>query len=880
MNRLALALAVVACGCTSFDSIDRGVCGNGLIEAAEDCDSSEPSCVRCAVVCSTATDCPTTDYACGVDGLCHAPGGALGAAMPAGPFQINDLTITDIDRDRIGDVVGVSKTSIAVRYGEPTARLSRSDSVVTPSQVGDAAFGDLDDDGTVDLTIATPDGLVAYGSRFGAIAPIPVGAGLVDTAGNVDIRHTFHIGRLTLGAFVADTTGTLVIAVVDFLGTQVFEAPCLARLGPIPAQAFSSAVLDVYAVDDDDLVVSFLAATTPRKLCVIALHKPLFAAWTLADITPANAGALARRPVLADLENDSDRCPGLVNTDAGAPGLRYWDGSMTAAGCTLQAVVSPLGTALPGIEKPPTTIAVGRIPLSPGFGATAADLLVLSDGVYGYTPGPGGGFGPLFESQRRLAGAAHGDLDGDSQIDGVLIAETEDDIEVFYRRPNAVLPLFPGYVVLRLDTASRVVATELGDYDGNGRLDIALIEQLTDHQRLSVAYGTTDLLLPPRRISAFSETLSMSSLGLADSDDAAGVTDDLVVLQPPRAGTTATVLTILSGSVLRTMTPYFDPRADEDPDGPGGPMVAPKSITQLRGVMVGRFFQADTHRDPIAVMIDTRPNPTQSPQLWPTLGTAGGPDATPTLGVSTMGLADCVPPVGSGLCVRDATFFAWPISGTRDTVIAVDRANPVHVVAFDPGATGTIAATEVTAITSKLPAGTMVRSMHPADLDGDGTLELVVAAVSRLPGSDVAAILVCDVANGVPSSCEDLAPAIVAATQGTEQVASACIDAAPARIAFRDSISSTVDAQDLVVICRDAGSSLYRVHRGEAGLEISVLARTQARLGAVRIGDVTGDGIDDVVALEGDSGAQSLVVFAQCSSRNLAACARGSGGGS
>lgn len=877
MHRLAFAMAVIACGCTSFDSIDRGVCGNGLIEAAEDCDSNDSSCVRCAVVCSTSSDCPTTDYACGVDGLCHAPGGSLGAAMPAGPFQINDLAITDIDRDRIGDVVGVSKTSIAVRYGEPTARLSRTDSLVTPSQLGDAAFGDLDDDGTIDLTIATPDGMVAYGSRYGAIAPIPVGAEQVETGGQViDIRHAFHIGRLTLGAFLADANGMVLLAVLDFAGTPVFQAPCAARLGAISVASFSSAALDVYTVGPNDIVISLLTTAAPRRLCVIALHKPAFANWTLADITPANVGTLARAPVLADLEDDPDKCPGLINNDAGAPGLRYWDGSMAAGGCTVQAVVSPIGTALPAIQKPASTIAVGRIPLAPGFLNWSSDLLVMSDGIYAHTPG---GFGVLYDSQRRLSDATHGDLDGDGMIDGVLIAETEDDIEVFYRRPNAIVAFFPGFVVLRLDTASRVVSTELGDYDGNGRTDIAMIEQLTDHQRLSVAYGTTDLLLPPRRISAFSTVLSMTSIGFADTDDAAGVTDDLVVLQPPPTGNVAPSVTILAGSVLRTMTPYFDPRDDDDPDM-NGPLLSDLKRTQIRSVMVGRFVQADRHREPIALAIDARDNPLQAPQLWRTLGTPNGPDSKKTLGVSTTGFADCVAGVGSGLCARDATFLAWPISATRDTVIAVDRSAPVQAVAFDPGATGAVAATPITAITSKLPAGTVVRSMHPADLDGDGTLELVVSAVSRLPGGTASAILVCQVTAGVPTSCEDVVPAVIAATQGTEQVATACLDAAPARIAFRDSMSGTADTQDLVVVCRDDGSSLYRVHRGDVGLEVSVLTRTQTKIGAIRVGDVTGDGLDDVVAIEGDSGAQSLVVFAQCSSRNLAACSRGKGGGS
>lgn len=883
MSRLAIVVAIVigTGGCTSFEPIDRGVCGNGLVEAGEDCDSNAESCVRCAVVCSEAKDCPTMDYACGADGFCHAPGGLLGPATPAGPFQVNDLAITDIDHDKIGDVVGVSRTSVAVRYGEPTGRLTRSDSVVTPSQLSAAAFGDLDADGSTDLTIATADGLVSYGSRFGGISPMPVGAGAVEGSADIDIRHAFHIGRLTLGAFLADLDGSLIIAAVDLIGTPTFAAPCFVRLGLLPvAQSFASSAVDVYQVSDTELVVSLLTTASPRKLCVMSLHKPLFAPWVITDITPANAGGpagLTRKPILADLEADADRCPGLVNTDGGAPGLRYWDGAMAAGGCTLQAVASPQGTPLVGPPQRPTTIVpVGRIPLSPAFGFAAADLLVMSDGIYAYTPGVGSGFEQLYISQRRLAGANHADLDGDGRIDGVLIPESEDDLDVVYRRTNTIVPLFPAYVVLRLDTASRVTSTELADYDGNGRLDIAMVEQLTDHQRLSVAYGTTDLLLQPAQISAFPTTWSMASVGFGDSDDIAAVCDDLVVLQPPLAGTSSPVITILSGSVQRTMTPYFDPRGDDDPDM-GGPLLAPKEISDLRGVMVGRFIRGDKHREPIAVMTDRRTPAQNSPLLWPTRGTSFGPDATPTPSVSTMGLADCAASIGTGLCVSDATFVPWPISETRDTVIAYDRAGTVHVVAFDPGATGTVVATEVTAVMSKLPLGTVIRAMHPADLDGDGTPELVVSAGARLSGEDAGGILVCDVdASGVPRSCEDLAPAIIAATQGTAQVATTCFDAAPARIALRDSMSAS-GGQDLVVACRDGGSSLYRVHRGEAELEISLLGRTQTRIGAVRTGDVTGDGVDDVIALEGESGARSLVVFTQCSSRNLAACARGGG---
>ncbi|MDB4960345.1 MAG: hypothetical protein JWP01_344 [Myxococcales bacterium] len=876
-------VGLVVGGCTSFDSLDRGVCGNGLLEAGEDCDSDDASCVRCAVVCTGATDCPTTDYTCGVDGLCHAPGGALGGPVAGGPFQVNDLAITDIDDDDIGDVVGVSRTSIAVHYGEPTARLTRVDSLITPSQTGRAAFGDLDNDAALDVTIVTADGMVAYGSRYGALAPIAVRSAIVEGAAraDIDIRHLFHIGALTLGAFLSDDMGKVRIAIVDFLGTSAFEAPCEARLGLIDASTFATASIDVYEVTPDNLVVSMVTTTTPKNLCVLALHRPFLAAWTITDITPANAGVLSRRPVLADLEGDADRCPGVVNNDGGAPSLRYWDGALSTVtgACTLQAVASPLGAALLPASGQASAVAIGRVPLVPAIATIASDLLVLSDGVYAFKPGANGGFGQLYASQRRLASVDHADLDGDGMIDGVLVPESEDDIDVFYRRPNAIVSLFPGYLVYRIDTASRVLATEIADYDGNDHLDIAYLEQLTGYQRLSIAYGTPDLLLPPRPISAFSSVYSFTSLGLADSDDVAGVTDDLAVLQPPSPGGVGSTLTILSGGVLRSMTPYFDPRSDEDPDA-GGPLEAPTAITHLRGVVVGRFVDgtvAGNDRDPIAIAVDNRDPATTAPQLWRVIGTSAGPDATTTPGLATTGLADCGHGVGSGLCVRDAMYVAFPVSPTKDVAIAIDSASMPHAVSFDPGASGTIAATDLPALSSKLPAGSSVRSIHAADLDGDGAAELVVAAAPA--GTGTGAILVCTMQNGLAQGCEDVVPAILEATRDSEQPATACVDAAPAHVSLRDPMSA-VGGTDLVVVCRDAGSSIYRVHRGDTGTEVTVLARTRSQIGALRVGDVTGDGVDDVVGIEGDSGAQSLVVFPQCSSRTLSTCVRGQGGGS
>ena len=85
-HRVPLAIVFVLAGCSGLDSLERNVCGNGVIEPGEDCDSSSASCVACAVVCTAAKDCPTADYTCGVDGFCHAPGGAFSA--PTAPMRL------------------------------------------------------------------------------------------------------------------------------------------------------------------------------------------------------------------------------------------------------------------------------------------------------------------------------------------------------------------------------------------------------------------------------------------------------------------------------------------------------------------------------------------------------------------------------------------------------------------------------------------------------------------------------------------------------------------------------------------------------------------------------------------------------------------------
>ncbi len=846
---LAAALAAIPAAlpaCTDFDAIPRGICGNGLVEPGEDCDSSDARCVRCAIACAAAADCPNADYTCGADRFCHAPGGAL--ATPSAPvtFQVDDLRITDVDHDGTGDVLGVSKTSAVVRYGDSAGSLAAGASFVTPPQSGPPSFGDLDGDGALDLSLETPDGIASFTSRHGSLAPAAIESPIYgDDGQSLDFAAMFLAGPQQLGAFFVDESLVL-LAVVDLLqADEPFAvAPCAPRLGAIPRASFVRPSLDIYPASPPgalvtQLVVSFVTAAGDP--CVTAIHGSPGGAWSLVDITPAGAGKLQKHPRLVDTDADGDGCPALINSDDGAH-LRRWDGQMAGTHCGL-AAAGAAGAPMPETPGAPSSaVVIGRAPMVPPLPGFGSDALVMSTGVYVVSPGL---IAEAYASSRPLGRVAHADLDNDGDVDIILAPAGEDDLDVLYRFPL-------GVALLRLDTASRVTSITTGDYDGNAVADIAYTETAIGHQRMMIAYGTSDRPLPAVQVATFSDVASVTLLEIPDSVDRLNIADDLVVIQPAAAGGPST-LSILHGSPQRTMLSFFDPR----PDGSG-------VQTVLRAAIVGDFAPGP---EPDLLALATQPG--TGVRAWRVAGTPRGLDGAPSAGVAASGLADCERG-GSGLCVEDAIYLAWPVAPDRDVVLAVDRpeapATPPAARVLDPwAATPTLEARPAPDLVVGLPAGVVPRALHAADVDGDGAPELVAAFATRPGvGAPAGSVRVCEVGEGgMPERCDELLPAV----QAIAPAVTACIDAAPGRISRRDRTTTPAPGVDLVVLCRDAGtaSSLFRI-AFDSGPRASLLAQG-VDLRAIRTGDVNGDGVDDVVALQGESGSQTLVAYRQCTSR-------------
>ena len=130
--RLALALACLG-ACSDLDPIDRGVCGNGVVEPGEDCDSGDPACEACGLRCETTDACVAglgTGFVCGVDRFCHAPAGTFRTGGEV-ELPVASYRITDIDRDGVGDVLAQSPTTITVRYGDRDGTLATASSAIS-----------------------------------------------------------------------------------------------------------------------------------------------------------------------------------------------------------------------------------------------------------------------------------------------------------------------------------------------------------------------------------------------------------------------------------------------------------------------------------------------------------------------------------------------------------------------------------------------------------------------------------------------------------------------------------------------------------------------------------------------------------------------------
>ncbi|MBA3391222.1 MAG: VCBS repeat-containing protein [Deltaproteobacteria bacterium] len=867
MNRILCVLALAVGACSDLRDLEPNRCGNGILEAGEDCDSKDERCVACGIKCDfvagATEDAQCEQYpnaagfVCGADDFCHAPGGSF-REPHAVSTAVETFRATDINRDGYDDLLIQSSTAIRALFGSPEANLSTGSSVLTPIARGHASYADLDVDGRLDVLLPAADGVVAYTSPYDVLSPFPFPSLInVGMTGTPLFSHGLAPGVIGfIGMPPSAPLSAQAAYIIRFVADQPGAPPAPHPLCGATGETFEPAAVDLFQVNAGYLLLAatFKPASGTQKLCVLGIQA-VGNSYTVTEI-PVSLGTgrvPASRPVLAPIGPGA--CPSLVIKEATAGNTFALDGVGTTT-CSFAAPAT--ARVLSTSDASP----IAWIPLTPPGPGNSTVAIAMTSGVFAVPPapstGPLGVAPPLYLADRPLRSVVVTDLDRDGDVDIIANASTitgdlVEDIDVLYR-------ISGGFIRYRFDTDGPVDLLTIGDYDGNSYQDVGYVQTRVlagaARNELVIAYGTPDQLLAGTTTGTYGRIISLLAQDVPDSSDLFGVVDDLVVLFSDAEGTK---ITIMHGSPQRTLLGFLDPRVAPIP-------------SVFRAVVAGNFND-DVGAPGLDILAIEDGDGSPAPRVWRTNGPNGSEvEGSEPLTVSM--LADCRPSANqNGFCIDGARYVSWPASENHDRVIAFGQnsAKDAQVITFDPhgGSVNVMATTWPSQ--AEIPKTTKFRSVDVLTVDGQPILAISLVPTMGEPFRLV--LCAVDRQTAMPTGCYDLGARLSLTQLGKTE----CTAATTARVRRVDRFDTSPSfASDLLALCTSmSGTRVFvvDVQDGELrGLKV-LLSTENAR--ELRSGDIDGNGLDDLITVDRDNGIATVRVYQQCSSRDLG-CSRDS----
>ncbi|KAB2899258.1 MAG: hypothetical protein F9K40_10465 [Kofleriaceae bacterium] len=855
-----VASSVVALvACTELGDVERDECGNGVVEPAsgEDCDGAEgcgePGTEQaCRILCSDTVACPG-NAACGLDGVCHAPGGTFALATTV-PWTTPHLLVADTSGDGYPELVGVGAQHVDVRLGARDLSLSALPVIPSPPLAGTPQVADLEGDGDADITL-------------------PVGLGVFSLSGSA----ATVLDPFFYNSFDAPADGRIVANAVEF--ANFISVPLIAA-----HDVASGMSILLFPGDDSTAVALFPTGRTVDELVgenlpvgtlvtgslnvrAVALPFTTGRAIALYDVTLAASLTIAPRaavmlPLATEVKNgawfadfDGDGHQDLVvSVEAGgveALAVAWGNGNggvVDSAGAANQATVVWRADrdqdGQPGLDGALEPVMVAQV---------TDNLLVLGDENDADVIAAGGLYTThcvfrnqcalhlLRASTRPWSGAIVSDLNKDGLPDVAAFADHQTGIDLLLNTTTTLL--FNDAIVPTQNAVERLIT---GDFNGDAIEDLAYVDAIlgvpfTD--ALSVAYG--QYLGPPSTPVAMGTVGEMIAGGGLLANGFVGgfdYIDDIVLVTDRQVGgETRRGAAFLFGSTTRRM---FAPLL-ADP--------LPLEDRAVSSSVVAEVFTIDGNGDPYADLV-VLTETVYGPSAASGEETAGVtvPHARFFVGqsdgqVDEAGAID-LSIVASG--VGGAHWIGADVIGSPiDEAVGLRGDGGLVIVRLDGGCTGPACITPV-APPEELADPTGFRAV---DADDDGDLDLLAVMRNRGLSTARGSQLV------VWWNDDGFSPTRIAQVSGD----GAIVDAA-----FLDLTRDGV--HELVVLEHGGAGDGLRYAQLTAGT-YSALAPLAAVTDGVALqsADVNGDGLDDLVVVTGveRSAPRELSVYTQSETR-------------
>lgn len=905
LRPLLLGFVVILLDCAALDRLPETTCGNGVIDATEDCDTfpndpkdttkarcgapteGEFAChLRCGAQANGTTLACPDGWGCNVKGICREPTGTFQSALGAVSGGVNQLTVGDFDGDGRRDLIGFgprntsNASRLRVHYFDDNGALTQV--AVLPGQSVSPVVFDHDHNGRDDIAfgIASPFNPGALGVVSGLADKtfLPVVFPAV-TLADVEAAPAFVFPRADVKLPNAQPDAVLLIArdtpthaSLTSLDAEVGGTTKLDRtlpLGPEAARGrvtwgpmFAGNPLStcgelVVAMQPDGDVPGVLYVLSP---CTFRIGGKI-PKWDSDSADgfktfPINAalGPESRGALIADVDDDG-HLDVLIDTKDG-PYVAYGDPSGTTLLAPRQWTPDGAARAMP--------VTTGDLDLDGRtdfvFTTSVAVKKPVGGGAGGADAGSDAGAagnrdGMLYETKEQAQSwtdAAIGNFNADGYPDLVTARVGSPDIQVVAGGPA-------GITVTTITTDGKVEAIEKGDFDGDHIDDLAITQStsVSGTSDLSIAYGRAfGGLEAPTRIGSVDTPRGLRAAPHGSSPTDLGV---YAYAKALNAGKTyhTTSFTLLTGSGDRQ---------------PIAPLLFIESLSCTRST--------DPCQPPPRTAL-----PGNTGRLWQPLSLAAGhflkTDESAVLayalGLSAKAtalgawVADADPGAPGGLDapverevldgtldVLDASGFA-KIATATGNIDGADKGGLEKIVAISnaPGSADGVLVVVDPTMPNAPPAATVLPGLQVvpgaqlalADLDGDG-LRDVVATFGAPPDVQIYAFL--NRGKGtfaVPGIKVTFPPAAPGATSEGAPVAFA-----PLNIRGAPATGGSAQPKALAILTEHS-VAIATLRGDKQGFDVSSLApllgNGVTNATGIAAGDFNGDGVDDIAIADG-----------------------------